>query len=184
MIRNVLSAFSLVLVAVAAYGQPPSLNNPLPELNIAEKGELLLENEVYGYRPWSSQSSRGDVQVLQYIAATMGGKKLFKPFTDILGAEFPHGTIHVTTVINLDEAMWGTGGLVISELKSSKKKYPKSTIVLDEDGAGQKAWQLGKKGAVLAVIDKSGSVIYLTQKALSEQELISTLALVKEQMGS
>lgn len=184
MIRKTLGAFSLFLVAVMAYAQPPSLNNPLPELNIAEKGELLLENEVYRYRPWSSQRSRGEVQVLQYIAANMGGKKLFKPFTDILSVEFPDGTIHVTTVINLDDAMWGTGGLVISELKSSKKKYPKSTIVLDEEGAGKKAWQLGKKGAVLAVIDKSGSVIYLTQKALSEQELISTLALVKEKMGS
>ena len=184
MIRNILTAFSLVLIAVAADAQPPILNNPLPELNIADKGELLLENEEYRYRPWSSLSSRGEVQVLQYIAGTMGGKKLFKPFTDILGVEFPNGIIHVTTVINLDDAMWGTGGLVISELKSSKKKYPKSTIVLDEEGAGKKAWQLGKKGAVLAVIDKSGSVIYLTRKALSEQEIISTLALVKEQMGS
>jgi YtfJ family uncharacterized protein len=183
-IRNTLTAFSLVLIAVAAYAQPPSLNNPLPELNIANKGELLLENEEYRYRPWTSRSNRGEVQVLQYIAATMGGKKLFKPFTDMLKAEFPNGILNVTTVINLDDAMWGTGGLVISELKSNKKKYPKSTIVLDEDGAGKKAWQLGRNGAVLAVIDKSGSVIYLTQKALSEQELASTLALVKEQMGS
>ena len=184
MLKKYLAAFSLVLVATATWAQPPSVNSPLPELIIADKGELLLENEKYRYRPWNSQSNPGEVQVLQYIAATMGGKKLFKPFTDMLGVEFPNGILHVTTIINLDDAMWGTGGLVISELKSSKKKYPKSTIVLDEDGAGKKAWQLGKKGAVLAVIDKSGSVIYLTQKPLSEQELVSTLALVKEQMGS
>ena len=184
MLKKYLTAFSLFLVASATWAQSPTLNKLLPELTIANKGELLFEGDEYRYRPWNSQGKLGEVQVLQYIGGNVKGKELFKPFTDKLGAAFPDDTLHVTTVINLDAAMWGTGGVVMNALKSTKKRNPETTLVVDKNGAGKKAWQLGKKGAVLAVIDKSGSVIYLTQKPLSEQEITSTLALLKEQIGS
>jgi len=57
-------------------------------------------------------------------------------------------------------------------------------MVLDKEGVGEETWELGKKGAVLAVMDKQGKVVYLSNQALSEQEVAATLALVKELIDS
>ena len=96
---------------------------------------------------------------------------------------FPDGTIHMTTIINMDEAMWGTSGMIKSEIESNKEEFPDSTFVLDKDGVGNKIWALGKKGGLLAVIDKAGSVLYLTREAISEQGVASAMAILKEQTG-
>lgn len=181
--RNLLLAISLTLIAAASFAQNPSLNEPLPQLTIEDKGELLLEGDEFSYGSWSSGENRGEVQVLQYIPGTLGGKKLFKPFTDMLKVEFPDGSLHVTTIINLDDAMWGTSGMIHSEIKTNKKEFPRSTFVLDKSGVGNKNWALANKGGVLAVVDKSGNVVYLTLEAISEQEVASAIAIVKEHVG-
>jgi len=184
-IRNCAGALILTLFGTAAaMAESPSLNKPLPSLSIADKGELVLENDNYSYQPWNSQDSLGAVHVLQYFAGTKSGSKIFEPFTDRLQVEFPEGGYHVTTVINLDDAMWGTSRFVISEVKASKREFPAATIVLDEEGTGKKTWELGKKGAVLAVMDRAGSVIYLSHDSLSEQEMLATLALMKKNIES
>lgn len=183
MSRNLLLAIGLTLIAAASSAQQPSLNETLPELTIDDKGELLLKGGEFSYGSWTAGGNRGEVQVLQYIPGTLGGKKLFKSFTDMLKVEFPTGSLQVTTIINMDDAMWGTSGMINSEIQTNKEKFPSSTFVLDKEGIGNKVWELGKKGAVLAVIDKTGSVIYLTREAISEQGVIAAMAIVKEQAG-
>ena len=184
MFRTILAAASIMFLSTAAMAESPSLNEPLPVLSIADRGELLLQDTKYSYRPWSSQSNSGEVHVLQYFAGTSSASKTFEPFTDILQKEFPERGYHVTTIINLDAAMWGTGGFVTGEAKSSKAKYPGSTMVLDEEGAGAANWELGKKGAVLVVMNKAGSVIYLSHKAMSEQDIAATIDLMRENINS
>lgn len=184
MLRNILAAAAVVLFSAVTVAEPPSLSNPLPSLSIADRGELLLEDEKYSYRPWTSGSNSGEVHVLQYFSGTSAASKMFEPFTDMLQKEFPERGYHVTTVINLDAAMWGTSGFVTGEVKSSKKKFPDSTMVLDEDGAGASTWELGKKGAVLVVMDKTGSIIYLTHTAMSEQDIVAIVALMREKINS
>ena len=173
-----------ILAVATAWAEPPSLDKPLPSLAIAEKGELLLKDDEFSYRPWSSLDAPEKVHVLQYFAGTTSASKTFEPFTDLLKVEIPEGGIHVTTVVNLDAALWGTSGFVIGEVKASKKEFPNSTMVLDKDGVGEANWELGKKGAVLAVMDRQGSVVYLSREALSDQEVAETLALVKELIDS
>jgi len=177
--RLFLSIVSSILFSAAALAAPPSLNRPLPAVSIADRGEIVLKNEEYSYSPWRYQNRNGEVHILQYFAGTQSASETFKPLTDQLKVKFPDGGYHVTTVINLDAAMWGTGGIVTSKAKSSKAEYPLSTMVLDEDGEGEKSWQLGKKGALLAVMDKSGNVIYFSQVPLSEHELAATLVLIE-----
>jgi len=185
MFRSVLAAAaSIVFLSTTALAELPSLNKPLSVLSIADRGEMLLQDKEVSYRPWTSQSNLGEVHVLQYFAGTSSASKIFEPFTDRLQKEFPQRGYHVTTVINLDAAMWGTGGFVTGEAKSSKKKYPDSTMVLDEDGAGAANWELGKKGAVLVVMDRAGSIIYLARKAMSEQDIAATINLVRDSIDS
>jgi YtfJ family uncharacterized protein len=184
MLRLGFSLALSMLFSTAALAESPSLNSPMPPLSVADKGEVVLEDKELGYRPWQYQEILGEVHILQYFAGTQSASDSFKPLTDLLSTTFPDGGYHVTTVINLDAAMWGTAGMVASKAKSSKKEFPLSTMVLDEDGVGQKAWELAKKGALLVVMDKSGSVIHLGHATMSESDVATTLALIESALNS
>lgn len=162
----------------------PVLDQPIPLLQIDDKGELVLSEGKYSYRPWRSTEAKNLVHVLQYFPATMRARKIFEPFTDRLKTDVPAGEFTVTTVLNLDAAMWGTSGFVVSEVKASKKEFPAASMVLDEEGAGQESWELGKKGALLLIMDSGGKIIYLTRKSLTEQEMNDTIGLMLNEIES
>jgi len=113
------------------------------------------------------------------FAGTLSASKTFKPFTDRLQSEFQLGQYHVSTVINLDAALWGSSGFVVAQVKSNKAQFPLSTMVLDQHGTGATGWQLGKKGALLAVMDATGQVKYLAREPLNATDLDATTELVR-----
>jgi hypothetical protein len=121
--------------------------------------------------------------VLQYLAGTRKARSQTQAFTDRLEELLPKGSYQFTTVINLDDAMWGTSGFVVGEVKSSKRKYPDSTMVLDEEGTGLQGWQLQKKSSAIVVIDTSGTVLYLKQGSMSEEEIEAAVELIRQQIA-
>jgi YtfJ family uncharacterized protein len=169
---------SLAAPAAVAADIPPG--ERLPNLSIAERGELVLEGDAVGYRAWSYPQRPGKVHVLQYMAATRAASNINKPFTDRMKTELPKGAFLSTTILNLDEAMWGTGGMVVSELKSNKQQFPDAILVADADGLGLKQWQLQKESSALIVTDPEGVVRFFKQGALSATEIDSTLELVRQ----
>jgi YtfJ family uncharacterized protein len=174
----------LLLASTLAQAGTPALNAPLPTITIAERGELILEDDDFSYRSWYSGTNPGKPHIIQYFSGTMSASKTFKPFTDRLQAEFELGRYHVSTVINLDAATWGTTGFVVSEVKSSKQKFPLSTMVLDKEGVGASVWQLGKKGALLVVMDSNGTVKYLAREPMEDTEIDLATNLVKSLLNS
>ncbi len=177
-----LFAIILSLGQLPALAQAPAAGAPLPTLKIEDRGEVMLAGGEFSFAPWSSEQQPGKVHILQYFGATRADSKLFKPFTDLLEETFDHGKYHVTTIINLDAALWGTTGLVVSEVKDSKRKYPGSTMVLDEKGSGVEAWDLGEDGSGLVILDGQGTVQYFTRGSLDETQMQNSLTLVKEQI--
>jgi hypothetical protein len=174
----------LMIASGAALAEVPTVQSPLPLLNITDRGELKLEDNEFSYTPWGSEQNRGKVHIVQYFGGTKSDSEIFKPFTDLLQETFGVGTYHVTTIINLDAALWGTSGFVVSEVKENKRKFPLSTMVLDEDGAGVSAWQLGKPGAGLVILDSQGIVRYFTTEAMSAEEMRASVDLVRSNMDS
>ena len=162
-----------------ALAEGPVVSAPLPPLEIAERGEMLMDDEEFSFVPWSSDKDPGKVHILQYFSGTIAHRDLFSPFTDLLQAELDYTKYHVTTIINLDRALWGTTGFVVSELKDSKKQYPLATMVLDEDGIGVEQWQLGKQGSVLAIMDNDGVVQFVSHGPLDDSQMQSSLELVR-----
>lgn len=158
--------------------------NRLPDLDIAEKGELVLAGDEVGYRTWNYPQQPGKVHVLQYMAATRAASNINMPFTDRMKTDLPQGAFLSTTILNLDEAMWGTSGLVVSELKSNKKEFPNAVLVADADGVGRKQWQLEEENSAVIVTDPQGVVRYFKQGAMSEEEIESTLQLVLQYIGN
>lgn len=181
---HVFSSLLLAIAASAALAQTPAELSPLPALSITDRGELQYEDNEFSFTPWSTEQKPGKVHIVQYFSATKSASKIFKPFTDLLQETFGLGKYHVTTIVNLDAAMWGTTGFVVSELKENKLKYPLSSMVLDEDGAGVKQWQLGDDGAGLAILDNQGIVRYFTTKPMSAEEMRASLDLVRANIES
>ena len=177
-----LTAVVLLLFAAATTAQSPQVASPVPPLTIDDRGELLLAGDNFDYAPWSSDRNPQKVHIVQYFGATRSDSKLFEPLTDRLTETFSRDQYHVTTIINLDAAMWGTSGLVVSEVQGSKREFPDSTMVLDEEGQGVKQWQLGDKGVGLMIVDAKGVVQYFTQQAMDEAGLEQSLKLVSEQI--
>ena len=173
----------LGLVSVSAGAAPPALNQTLPLLVLEDRGELLLEGDEFSFSPWRSDSGPEKVHVLQYFAGTKSASEAFEPFTDRLQEVLVPETYHVTTVINLDAALWGTTGFVVSELKANKRRYPLATLVLDEDGLGAKTWELGKKGALLAIMDATGQVRFLSNQPMTPEQIEEQAAWMAAQTG-
>jgi YtfJ family uncharacterized protein len=169
----------MLLLCTRVFAGTVALDAPLPLLDIAERGELTMNQEDFSFVPWRSDANLGKVQVFQYFGATMGDSEIFKPFTDLLQTSFEPDTIHVTTVLNMDAAMWGTTGLVISELEKNKKKHPTATMVIDDEGTGVQQWDLGKAGSGLIITDAKGIVKYFTREAMSEDDITAALSLLR-----
>ena len=159
------------------------VGEPLPPLVIQERGEILQQGEEFVYTPWQLPADVGKPHILQYMAGTMRARNQTRAFTDALEAQITYDKIQMTSVINLDQAMWGTTGFVIGKLESNKEKYPRSTIVLDEQGVGQEAWALSPKEAAVIIMDAGGSVLYFKQGAMSDAEIEETLALIRQHIG-
>jgi YtfJ family uncharacterized protein len=153
----------------------------LSDLSIADRGELVLSDGDVEYKPWSYPQQPGKVHVVQYMAATMSASKIQEPFRDKMGTDLPQDNAFLsTTILNLDEAMWGTSGMVVSKLKSSKQAFPYAVMVVDEKGAGLSQWQLEKENSAVIVTDAAGVVRYFKQGSMTEAEIDSTLALIRQ----
>jgi len=169
----------LALCSGATQAAAPTIGAPLPVLKITDRGELTMSGDKFSFVPWSSATNPGKVHIIQYFGATMGDRKVFEPVTDLLETSMEPGTVHVSTVLNLDAALWGTSGWVLSELEKNKKIHPEATMVVDEDGAGVAQWDLGEAGTGLIVMDDQGIVKYFSRKSLNEDELTSTMELIR-----
>ncbi len=172
------------LLTSLAHAATPEPGSSLPPVEVEARGELHLEGDDISYRPWSSDANPGKVHILQYLAGTLSASKIYRPFTDQLKERYEFSDFHVTTIINLDDAIWGSTGFVVSNVESNKRKYPLSSLVLDENGTVLKAWELKPKGGALAVMDRDGTVLYFTQKPMTESEMEDTLELVGSQIES
>jgi len=174
----------LATLTVPVRAQGPVIDAPLPPLAIAERGEMIMESEdEVSYTPWSSDKDPGKVHILQYFSGTLAHRDLFSPFTDLLQAELDYTKYHVTTIINLDRALWGSTGFVVSEVKASKREFPMATMVLDKEGVGVEDWQLGKQGSVLAIMDNDGVVRFVSYGPLDDAQMQSSLELVRGEIN-
>ncbi|MEM9257274.1 MAG: YtfJ family protein [Pseudomonadota bacterium] len=174
-----LATLSAIVFSGSLAAQAPTVGSPLPPLAIDDRGELMLSDGDLDFKPWNSSDLPGNVYVIQYFGATMSDSKIFEPLTNQMQQQLPPDTAHVTTIINMDKAMWGTTGFVMSELKKNKQQHPLATMVVDEDGKGATTWELDGDSVILIVMDKQGMVKFISKESLSDEQLTSTIDLIK-----
>lgn len=156
---------------------------PVPEVSVDKYGEILLSGDDVSYQTWNSQELAGKVRVIQAIAGRSSAKEMNAPLmTAITAAKFPEQSYQTTTVINQDDAIWGTGSFVKSSAQDSKKEFPWSSIVLDESGKVASAWQLKEESSAIIVQDKSGNVLFVKEGTLNQTDINQVIELVKSHL--
>ncbi|XPE40685.1 YtfJ family protein [Shigella flexneri] len=113
---------------------------------MADRGELILDNDKFSYKSWNSAQLPGKVRILQHIAGRTSAKEKNATLIEaIKAANLPHDKYQTTTIVNTDDAIPGSGMFVRSGLESNKKLYPWSQFIVDSNGIARKAWQLDEE---------------------------------------
>ena len=175
--------FSLISPAVLALNL--SIGSPIPSVQISDLGQLNLQQEKIRYTPWASQNLAGKVVIIQAMAGRSSAKEMNAPMIEaIKAAKFNPNHYLTLTIVNQDDAIWGTGAFVKSSLEDSKKEYPHSAFVLDAEGVAAKAWQLAKKSSAIILLDQQGVVRFAKDGALSQEEIQTVITTAKRLMPS
>ncbi|MGR5119394.1 YtfJ family protein [Vibrio astriarenae] len=179
-IKSLLSTLLIAApLSVAAHNL--EVDGTLHSVKINKVGELLLDQDKIKYQSWNTEQMLGKVRVIQAIAGRSAAKEMNAPLmAAITAADFAEDSYQTTTIINQDDALWGTGSFVKSSAEDSKKEFPWSSMVLDSDGLAANAWQLEEKSSAIIVQDKQGKILFIKEGALSEEEIQQVLSLIQK----
>ncbi|WP_217895632.1 YtfJ family protein [Oceanospirillum sanctuarii] len=176
--RNTLASL-LMTLSVSAHASVTT-DATLPSVSVMEGGELVLQSGDIHYTPWQSQQLTGKVYVIQHMAGRTSAKELNAPLIDrIKAAELPKDRYQTVTVVNTDDAIWGTGGIVKGKLESSKEEFPWSMMVLDQEGVARSVWDLQEESSAIIVVDAENRVRWMKDGALNDQEQQEVMDLIQ-----
>lgn len=177
-----LLALILTALILPLSAQALSEGDPLPNLIVENKGELVLDEKgELDFVPWSSADldTAGQVQIIQYMAARPSSEKQIRPFTDRLEAVAYAPDLHdVITIVNLDDVTFGMSGWALSELEKNKREYAETTMVADWDGKGLKLWNLEPKSSALFILGADGKILFAKDGKLNQQEIEQAIELI------
>ena len=155
-----LVAFSLRISSASQI----KLGEVLPEVNLTEFGKLNLEGEQISYVPWNSRELCGKIFKIYHLAGTRSAVSLNDTFIDrLLREQFDllPGNLHQTfNIINLEDAMFGTSGIVQRTVEDRKRKYVVPSFVLDKEGAIRNAWGLAPESSAVIILNRAGKVVF------------------------
>ena len=179
-LRNALLMLILLVPFTASAHNFEEKQRVLP-VGIADKGELILDNDKVSYKNWNTAQLPGKVRVVQHIAGRSSAKEQNAPLIEaIKAANLPHDRYQTTTIINVDDAIIGTGIFVKNSIEDSKKQFPWSQFIVDDQGTAAKAWQLTPAGSAIVVLDKDGRIQFAKDGALSPEEIQQVMSLLHD----
>lgn len=179
-----LMAISCLLMPLMASAHNFQNSQRVPAVGIADRGELILDNDDFSYKNWNSSQLAGKVRVVQHIAGRTSAKEKNATLIEaIKSAKFPHDKYQTTTIVNTDDAIPGSGMFVRSSIESNKKLYPWSQFIVDSNGVARSAWQLEEGGSAIVVLNKEGRVEWAKDGALTQEDVQQVIALLHKLLG-
>ncbi|WP_417617289.1 YtfJ family protein [Oceanisphaera sp.] len=157
-----------------------TLHQAPPAVAVTSQGELLLMQDQLSARPWQLSDGQGKVRLVQHIAGRSSAKELNAPLIEaIKAAQLPRDHYQTVTIINVDDALFGTSGFVRSSAESSKREFPWSSIVVDNKGEVAQKWQLTARSSAIILLDKEGRVLFTKEGALAGEQIKDVLKLIQ-----
>ena len=176
-----LLGLSAIFLSAAVNAHNLRSNANLPAVSVQQEGEILVKGNDVAYQPWQSNSLAGKVRVLQHMAGRSSVKEKNEALINaIKAAHFSPAVYQTTTIINADDAVFGTGPFVKSSAEKGKKANAHSQVVLDKSSAVKNAWALKEKESLILVLDKSGKVQFAHEGQLNPQQIEQVIELVKK----
>ncbi|MEX0445053.1 YtfJ family protein [Xenorhabdus sp. SGI246] len=183
MLKNIILPLILGLASISAFAHNITVEKPVPVVIVTDKGELLLNDNKFSYQKWNSAELPGKVRTIQHIAGRSSAKEMNDPLIQALkAADLPKDQYQTTSIVNTDDAIFGTSAFVRSSLEDSKKEFPWSQFIVDSHGVVKKEWGLEPKSSAIIVLDKHGKVKFVKDGKLSPEEITHVLALIKEEL--
>lgn len=163
----------VVLLPCGAVAHNLVIGKTLPKVAVAEQGELLLQKEKFSYKFWDSSQLPGKIHLVQHIAAQASASEMNAAMIEALKkANLPAKYYQTTTIINEDDALFGSGSSFADNwVENHKTVYPGSQFILDAHGNVLQAWHLQPKSSAIIVVDSRGRVRYVKEGALSMVEI-------------
>lgn len=179
MTLRTLLAVSCLLMPLMATAHNFTNGQRVAPVGVADRGELILDNDKFSYKKWNSAQLPGKVRVVQHIAGRSSAKEKNAALIEaIKSAGLPHDRYQTTTIVNTDDAIPGSSMFVRSSIESNKKLFPWSQFVVDSDGVVRKAWQLDEGSSAIVVLDKDGRIQWSKDGALTADEAKQVIALL------
>ncbi len=94
--------------------------------------------------------------------------------------KLPDSPCKVITIINTDDAIWGTSQIAMKKFMKIQQKFPYYLHIVDEKGVAQNNWSLQKKNSAVIITDKNGSVVFFKEGKLSNIEIEDALAKINQ----
>ena len=104
-LRNLLAAACLLLPLMAS-AHNIEKGQRVPPVGIADRGELILDNDKFSYKAWNSAQLAGKVRVVQHIAGRTSAKEKNAgewsvPLCDLLRFQLRHISVSTMKFQNL-----------------------------------------------------------------------------------
>lgn len=181
--KKTLLCLLATLLPCTAFAHNINVGQPIPSATIADKGEILINNGDIAYQNWSTDQLNGKVRVIQAIAGRSAAKEMnAEMMAAITAAKFPSDSYQTTTIINQDDAIWGTGSFVKSSAEDSKRDFSWSSMVLDANGTVQKTWELQPESSAIIVLDKNSTVLFAKEGKLGNNDVEQVISIVKQHL--
>ncbi|GAB3379887.1 YtfJ family protein [Spongiibacter taiwanensis] len=168
----------LFLLLIASPSYAFNIGDTLPVTQVPEPGELILQDNAVVYRPWNSeQITAGSPALIFHMAARLSSEQIIAPLKAALeAADFAEGSFQSVSVVNLNDALWGTRGLVLSKLGENKREHPEASLIADKTGAVRQDWQLSGEGVAVILVSAEGNISYFQEGGISEQEVTAIMS--------
>jgi predicted transcriptional regulator len=82
------------------------------------------------------------------------------------------------TLLNIDDAIWGTSRLVRGIIEGRKRELPHARMVLDCQGRVGKVWRLPEQASVLMLLDAVGQVRFVQVGSTPAERIPALLSAV------
>lgn len=170
-----LAALAALLVLPGAALASPEVGDLLPALALDECGEMKLAGDEIRYQPWAH---RGEPVLLHFMAARPGLDRVNTPAVKQLLQARPALRPLVVTLLNTDDAIWGTGNFVRGVVEGRKRELPHARMVLDCEGRVGRTWSLPREASILMLLDAEGRVRFVQVGRTSEERMAALLSAV------
>jgi YtfJ family uncharacterized protein len=170
----------------------------LPAVEVADKGvmepstriegrQMVLDAEDIIYRPWKLSDSDGRVRTIYHLAARPGLEDVNKAAVGVLRAArlpelLPDAPYKTITIVNFDDALWGTRSVALARMEKKQRNYPHAIFVADEKGHARKAWALKHGQTAVIILDRKGTILFFKEGRLSPEEIHRAVGLIQKEL--